>query len=72
MAKKKIDLQKMDDAELLAALDETKEDLFNMRFQVVTGQLSNYANLTETKRQVARIKTEIRKREIAAAEAVEA
>ncbi len=69
---KKLDVTSMSDEDLLTALDETKEQLFNMRFQVVTGQLSNHARIKQVRRQVARIKTEIRMREIAAAEAVEA
>jgi large subunit ribosomal protein L29 len=53
-------------------LSETKEELFNLRFQNVTGQLDNYSRLTELKRDVARLNTELRAREIAAAEALEA
>jgi large subunit ribosomal protein L29 len=54
--------------ELLA---ETKQELFNLRFQHVTGQLDNYSRLPQLKREVARINTELRIREIAAAEALE-
>jgi large subunit ribosomal protein L29 len=52
-------------------LSETKQELFNLRFQHVTGQLDNYSRLGELKREVARINTEMRSREIAAAEALE-
>jgi large subunit ribosomal protein L29 len=61
----------MDDASLVQALADTKQALFNLRFQHATGQLDNYASLGETRRDVARINTELRAREIAAAEALE-
>ncbi|HEX4866924.1 MAG TPA: 50S ribosomal protein L29 [Acidimicrobiales bacterium] len=61
----------MDDAGLVQALADTKEALFNLRFQHATGQLENYTSIGETRRQVARINTELRAREIAAAEALE-
>ena len=58
-----------DDA-LIERLGETKQELFNLRFQHVTGQLDNYARLPELKREIARINTELRAREIAAHEAL--
>ena len=58
------------DAELFSRLRDAKQELFNLRFQHVTGQLDNTARLGEAKRVVARIHTEIRSREIAAAEAL--
>ena len=66
------DLAAMSDTDLIEALDETKDELFNLRFQLVTGQLDNHARIGQLKKQVARIKTQIRLREIAAAEALEA
>ena len=60
-----------DDA-LVTRLAEVKAELFNLRFQHVTGQLDNYARLNEVRREVARINTLLREREIAAAEAAEA
>jgi large subunit ribosomal protein L29 len=60
--------RELDDASLVRALTETKEELFNLRFQNATGQLDNVARLTEVRRDVARINTELRAREIAAAE----
>ena len=53
-------------------LAEAKQELFNLRFQNVTGQLDNYTRLRELKREIARINTELRAREIAAAESLEA
>jgi len=47
-------------------LDESKEELFNLRFQIVTNQLDNTARITQVRRQVARIKTMMREQEIAA------
>ncbi len=61
----------LDDAGLLQALTDAKEALFNLRFQSATGQLDNSARIGDTRRRVARINTELRAREIAAAEALE-
>ena len=61
----------LDDAGLVQALNDQKEALFNLRFQNATGQLDNHASIRETRRNVARINTELRAREIAAAEALE-
>ena len=66
------DLSELGDTDLLEKLSDPKEELFNLRFQNVTGQLSNYARIKQVKREVARIRTELRAREIAAAEALEA
>ena len=71
MASKQSAFRELDDASLVRALSETKEELFNLRFQHVTGQLDNNARLTQVRRDVARINTELRAREIAAAEALE-
>jgi large subunit ribosomal protein L29 len=66
------ELREMDDEELLTKLAEAKQELFNLRFQHVTGQLDNYSRLGQMKKDVARINTILRDREIAAAEAAEA
>ena len=60
------------DGELFEKLDQAKEELFNLRFQHVTGQLENSARLGKVKKQIARINTELREREIDAAEALAA
>lgn len=60
------------DAELLERLAEARQELFNLRFQHATGQLDNHARLGEARRQIARLATEVREREIAAAEALSA
>ena len=64
-------LRDLSDEALLDRVTETKQELFNLRFQHVTGQLDNYSRLPELKREIARINTELRAREIAAAEALE-
>ncbi len=55
--------------ELVEALAEAKEELFNLRFQMATNQLDNTARLREVRREVARIATTMRQQEIAAWEA---
>jgi large subunit ribosomal protein L29 len=56
----------MTDEELVEALAEAKEERFNLRFQVATNQLDNTARLTAVKRDIARILTVMRERELAA------
>lgn len=53
----------LDEIEL--KLRETREELFNLRFQNATGQLDNYKRIGELRRDVARIRTLLREREIA-------
>lgn len=67
----KASLTELTDADLLVMLDETKNELFNLRFQMVTGQLEDMSRIKLVKKQVARVLTEIRAREIVAAEAAE-
>jgi len=68
MAKKET-LNTLGDTDLLERLSDAKEELFNLRFQLVTGQLENYARVGRVKKEVARMLTELRAREIDAAEA---
>ncbi|MBW3575135.1 MAG: 50S ribosomal protein L29 [Actinobacteria bacterium] len=70
MAAKVTELRNLGDAELVERLDETRAELFNLRFQHVTGQLDNHARLGQLRREVARLNTLLREREIAAAEAL--
>lgn len=63
------ELRDLDDTELETRLAESKQELFNLRFANVTGQLDNSARLGQVRRDIARIKTLLREREIAAAEA---
>jgi large subunit ribosomal protein L29 len=62
----------LNDAELFERLAQSKEELFNLRFQHVTGQLENHSRLQHVKKDIARCLTELRSREIAAAEALAA
>ena len=65
------DLRELDVSGLVDALSEAKKEHFNLRFQHVTGQLDNTARLGQVRRQIARISTILRQREIEAAEASE-
>ncbi len=56
-------------AQLLDELKATKQEALNLRFRNATGQLENTAEIGKVRKQVARINTLIRQREIAAAEA---
>ena len=63
MAKKE-SLADLGDTDLLERLSDAKEELFNLRFQLVTGQLENHARVGRVKKEVARVLTEMRAREI--------
>lgn len=67
---KAADLREMDRDELLEALAEAKEELFNLRFQLATNQLDNTARFKEVKKHIARIQTVMREREKAEENAV--
>ena len=62
------ELRACDEPELLTRLGEAKQTLFNLRFQLVTGQLDNASRINQVKKDVARIHTLLREREIEAAE----
>ncbi len=62
-------LVNLGDTDLIERLADAKEELFNLRFQFATGQLDNPARLKQVRRDIARVLTELRAREIAAAEA---
>jgi large subunit ribosomal protein L29 len=67
-----VELRDLDDTSLLERLRDAKQEAFNLRFQNATGQLDNVSRLKQIKRDIARILTVLREREIAAAEALEA
>lgn len=69
---KKTSLAEMGDTDLFERLADYKEELFNLRFQFATNQLDNSAALKAVKKDIARVLTELRAREIADAEALEA
>jgi large subunit ribosomal protein L29 len=58
------EIRAMASDELMQGLDDTYEELFNLRFQFSTGQLENFNRLTEVKRDIARLKTILREREL--------
>ncbi len=62
------EVRDLDDSALVERLDEAKAELFNLRFQHVTGQLDNTARLGQVRRDIARYMNELRDREIAAAD----
>ena len=64
--------ESLSDTDLLERLDEAKDEVFKLRFRMVNGTLDNKARLKEAKKEVARAMTELRMREIKAAEALEA
>ncbi|MDR0817307.1 MAG: 50S ribosomal protein L29 [Clostridiales Family XIII bacterium] len=59
-------VREMSDIELDAELKKMKNELFNLRFQHVTGQLENPIKMRDIKRDIARVKTIIREKELAA------
>jgi large subunit ribosomal protein L29 len=62
------EIRDLSEDEIEQRLMETKEELFNLRFQNATGQLDNYKRLGELRRDVARLKTILRERELIEAE----
>ena len=58
------EIRALSDVELQARLRSVQEELFNLRFQMAIGQLQNYNRLTQLKRDIARLKTEIHMREL--------
>jgi large subunit ribosomal protein L29 len=65
MARKTSDIRELPVSELTERLDETREELFNLRFQLATGQLDNYRRVRLLRRDIARVKTVLRERELA-------
>jgi len=61
---KATDLRALDDDELSAKLREAKEELFNLRFQAATGQLESHGRLRAVRKDIARIYTLLREREL--------
>ena len=57
-------LRELDDDELMTKLKEAKEELFNLRFQAATGQLESHGRLRALKKEIARIYTTMREREL--------
>jgi len=64
MPSKTAELRELPDDELYVRIEGAKEELFNLRFQLATGQLDNTARLKELRHDVARLATVLREREI--------
>lgn len=58
------ELRELIDSDLTEKLGESKEELFNLRFQMATGQLSNNRRLRVVRREIARVYTVLREREL--------
>jgi len=56
------DVRELNEQELEEKVKELKEELFNLRFQLATGQLENVMRIKEVRRSIARVKTVIRER----------
>lgn len=65
------ELRQLNDQELGEKLAEGKDELFKLRFQLATGKQDNAARLSLVRKEIARISTLLREREIEAAEALE-
>ena len=61
---KSTELRELSTADLNVKLEEARSELFNLRFQMATSQLDNTARLKTVKKDIARILTELRAREI--------
>jgi large subunit ribosomal protein L29 len=61
---KALELRNQTYRELAVKLDEAKEELFNLRFQMATNQLDNTSRLRQVRHEVARIRTVMREMEI--------
>jgi large subunit ribosomal protein L29 len=62
------EVSEYDTEELERQLSDTRRELFNLRFQLATGQLDNFSRINHVRKDVARMMTELRTREIAEAE----
>ncbi len=58
------EIRAMTSEELGRKLDDLKEELFNLRFQMVTAQLDNPMRIRDVRRNIARVKTILREREL--------
>jgi large subunit ribosomal protein L29 len=62
------EIRELSTDEIEQRLEETKEELFNLRFQNATGQLDNYRRLGLLRREIARIHTILRQRQLEGAD----
>lgn len=66
---KAAEIRNLSGEDLQAKLKEARAELFNLRFQMATGQLGNTARIKQVKKDIARIQTEMRDRELKAVQA---
>jgi large subunit ribosomal protein L29 len=64
---KSSELRELTDAELQQKIEEAHQELFNLRFQLAIGRLRNYKRIAQVRRDIARMKTEQRRRQLAVA-----
>ncbi len=69
---KTADIRNMSDEEIRSRIDDTRQELMNLRFQVVTGQLTDTSRLKRVRRQIAQLETILHERELVRAEEGEA
>ncbi len=69
MASKTAELRELTDAQLLERAESAKEELFNLRFQLATGQLDDSSSIKKVRHEIARIATVMRQRDFEAAAA---
>jgi large subunit ribosomal protein L29 len=70
MANKTAELRELADEQLLERAESAKEELFNLRFQLATGQLDDSSSIKKIRHEIARIATVMRERDIEAAREV--
>ena len=58
------EMRRLSSEELAQRLDDSADDLFRTRFQLISGQLQNHRRIRQVRREIARIKTIIREREL--------
>jgi large subunit ribosomal protein L29 len=63
---KATEIKELADADLVQKLKDTRAELFNLRFQLATGQLDNTGRIAIVKKDIARLHTELRARELRA------
>ena len=63
---KATEIKEFEDADLLQKLKDARAELFNLRFQLATGQLDNTGRIAIVKKDIARLHTELRARELRA------
>jgi large subunit ribosomal protein L29 len=66
MASKTAELRELTDEQLLERAESAKEELFNLRFQLATGQLDNSSSIKKVRHEIARVATVMRERDIEA------